>query len=497
MNKNTLIYVSVIVILAKSVAFIRELVLSYYFGMTELTDAFNIAYTIPITIVGFVATAINTSYIPIFHKAESEKGLEEANHFSNTVLYVVFLISALTFILIEVFATPLVTLFASGFDENTAKTATTLTRYMGFSVFLITYNNLIAAFVQLKNKYYTVIYGNIIFYFISILGIVAASIWSISWMALGVVFGYLLESLLITLYAIREKFNFMRLKNLRDPYFKSFVILVLPILVGIFASDINMIVDKTLASRFQGGSISALSYAHKITEAIISIFVTSIIQLAYPRLSKAVYNRDKSKVSEQVLNDFTFLFSIIIPITFLILFWGKQITDLLFLRGKFTKSDSYIVYIILLIYGIGIIPSAVRKYIVRLFYSYGDSKTPAYNSLIVIAINIIFSIVFSFFYGLNGIAMGSTISIYFGAIRLIIKARKLANIKFSKLLNPSLKAITASIIATLVSIVTYTCLHAVVSSNIGSLLSISTFVIAYLVFIKIFKQDHLLTYIKQ
>lgn len=497
MTKNSLLYVSAIVVIAKLIAFIRELVLSYYFGMTEVTDAFNIAYTIPITIIGFVATAINTSYIPVFNKADSEKGRNAANMFSNAVLYVIFLISAGTFIIIQLFAPQIVSLFASGFNSETSEMAVSLTRYMCVSVFLITYNNLISAFVQLKNRYYVVIYGNIIFYVFSIIGIVIASVWSIKWMALGVVIGYFLESLLLTIYAIKEKYKFIRLKGLNSPYFRDFVILVLPVLFGIFASDINMIVGKTLASRFQAGSVSALSYAQKINEAILSIFITSVVQLAYPRISKAVYENNNNKVSSQIENDVTFLSFVIIPVTLYILLFGKQITDLLFLRGAFTENDSQIVYYALLIYTLGLIPSAFRKYIVRIFYSFGDSKTPAFNSVIVILINILLSVILSNCIGLNGIALGASIAILLGAVRLVFKVRKYVKLRLGKFIMPIIKITTLSTCAIVISRTTYSFIEVVFNRNVSTVISGCIFMLSYLILIKAFHLGHLISYIKK
>lgn len=55
-----------IAIIAKISGFARELVLSYFFGASAITDAYIIALTIPTVIFNFVGVGFNSGYIPIY-----------------------------------------------------------------------------------------------------------------------------------------------------------------------------------------------------------------------------------------------------------------------------------------------------------------------------------------------------------------------------------------------------------------------------------------------
>ena len=495
-SKNSLMNITIIVIVAKGIAFLKEFVLAYFFGVSEISDAYNIAYTIPITLLGFLATAINTSYIPIFSRVTTERGEEEAHKFSNALLSVIFIVSTCTFIIIEIFTQPLVNLFASGFNEHVEELTVYLMRHMGIAVFLIAYNSLMSAFVQLKNKYYMVAFSNAFLYIMSIVGIVLAFTWRIEFISWGVVAGYLVEAIVLTKVAIEQGYH-IGFGNPRNEHIRQVIELVVPIMFGSLASEINTIVDKTIASSFQVGSVSVLSYAHKIDAAVVSIFVTSIVQLAYPKISKAVNESRISYIREQMREDVSFLIALTLPIMLFAFVFSKEITDFLFLRGAFIASDSEIVAIALQIYIIALIPTSMRKYLVRIYYSFGDSKTPASNSVFVIATNIIFSIILSRFFGIYGVALGSSISITFGVIRLIVKVKKYVHFEYAEYIGNFVRLAGCGTIMILVSKSCQMLLQHYISSNLLLVLCAGVSLIIYYICMRLLKVDSILDYAKK
>jgi len=478
-NKNSVFSVTILVIIAKTIAFLKEFVLSYYFGVSAISDAYNIAYTIPVTVIGFVAIALNTSYIPLYAKAERQGGSKDANDFSNNVISIVFWLSFVTFLFIEVFAYQVVKIFASGFENETLSLTIKLTRYMAGAVFLIGFNNILAAFVQLKNKYYLVVIYNSFLYIFSIIGIVAGYYWKLELLSIGVLIGYGLETICLIISSYRLHYKFSPPLVHRNSYLNELFVLVLPVLVGSLANEINKIVDKTISSNFATGGVSALSYSHKIDDAILAIFVTSMVSIAYPKLCKFVSEGKLEKLNTQIIKDLIFIATLIFPILLGTIGFHREIVCMLFVRGAFTENDSVIVSIALLIYSIGMLPTAIRKYYVRLYYAFGDSKTPASNSLIVIAINIVLSLILSRIWGLYGVALGSSISISIGAVRLVIGIRKHVVINYRNAFFLGLKVLLASLIMLVLGKVLQYVLSPFLEQNIITLLCIIFCIMVY------------------
>lgn len=77
--KKTAIILMIITIVSKILGFGREVVLSYFYGATNISDAYLISWSIPFIIFGFIGTGISTGYIPMYSNIEKEYGIKEGN----------------------------------------------------------------------------------------------------------------------------------------------------------------------------------------------------------------------------------------------------------------------------------------------------------------------------------------------------------------------------------------------------------------------------------
>lgn len=71
--KKTALIIMVLTIASKLIGFLRELTLSYFYGASDISDAYLIALTIPSVIFSFIGTGLVTSYIPLYSSIEQEK----------------------------------------------------------------------------------------------------------------------------------------------------------------------------------------------------------------------------------------------------------------------------------------------------------------------------------------------------------------------------------------------------------------------------------------
>ena len=78
--------VASLTIFAKLVAIIRQIVLTYFFGASIITDAYILSQTIPNTLFLLVSSAIGVSFMPIFNQMRSEKNDKEAEFFTTRMV---------------------------------------------------------------------------------------------------------------------------------------------------------------------------------------------------------------------------------------------------------------------------------------------------------------------------------------------------------------------------------------------------------------------------
>ena len=69
--KNAAILVIVITLFAKVSGFLRDIVLTYYYGTSEISDAYLVALTIPMTLFAYISISISTALITIISSIKS------------------------------------------------------------------------------------------------------------------------------------------------------------------------------------------------------------------------------------------------------------------------------------------------------------------------------------------------------------------------------------------------------------------------------------------
>ena len=93
-----------VIIIAKLVGMLREVVLANYFGTSNISDAYLIASTVPTLLFYFIGHSISTAYIPIYNKAKNDggerRGIKYTNHIVNIsmifgTLFVILLLVAI------------------------------------------------------------------------------------------------------------------------------------------------------------------------------------------------------------------------------------------------------------------------------------------------------------------------------------------------------------------------------------------------------------------
>ena len=72
--KKAALLVMIITIVSKILGFGREIVLSYVYGASSITDAYLISQTIPLVIFSFISAGVATGFIPMYSRNRKEDG---------------------------------------------------------------------------------------------------------------------------------------------------------------------------------------------------------------------------------------------------------------------------------------------------------------------------------------------------------------------------------------------------------------------------------------
>ena len=488
--KKTAIILMLITVLSKVFGFTREITLSYFYGASGISDAYIISLTIPNVIFSFLGTGISTGYIPLYSQIQHKYGLKRANRYTNNLINILMVLCTIIIVFVFLLTKPIVKMFALGFKGETLALAESFTRITTLGVYFTGLIYVFSGFLQIKGNYVVPALVWIPLNFFIILAITISFNRNVLLLPIGNVIATASQLLLLVPFIYKNGYKYEPLLDRNDKYIKKMVDMALPIIFGVSINQINVLVDRTLASNIAVGGISALNYANRLNYFVQGLFVTSIATVMYPMISKmaALNNFDglKKTISEAInlINLF------VIPATVGAMIFAEPVVKLLFGRGAFDTVAISMTSNALFFYSIGMVGVGLREILSRAFYSLQDTKTPMINAAIALTINIILNIILSKFLGIAGLALATSISAIFCTGLLFISLRKkIGSFGMKNTTISFIKILASSLAMGVVAYLAYNMLLLYFSGNLSLMISICIGALVYFVIIYFMRID--------
>jgi putative peptidoglycan lipid II flippase len=421
--KKTAILLMVIAVLSKVFGFLRDITLSFFYGASSTSDAYIISITITSVLFSFIVVGISTAYIPMYKKIEHDEGLQSATGFTNNLMNIVLVVTTAAIVIGLVFSNVLVKLFALGFDGETLETAVLFTRIALVGVYFTSITQIFISYLQLHGKFTVPAMIGFPFNLIIILSIFISAQTNIIVLAIGSVIAAFVQLLFLLPTLYKTGYRYVPVIHFGDKNIKKMAVIVFPIMIGTSIDQINLMVDKTLASTLVEGGISALTYAIRLNDFVQGIFVLSFVTVMFPLISNMVAQKNTEDFKKSISEVISSVILIVLPASIGIMILSDPIIRLLFGRGHFDEYAINLTSQALFFYSIGSIGYGIREILNRTFYSLQDTKIPMYNASISVVLNIILSLILSSFMGISGLALATSISALFCSTLLVINLR--------------------------------------------------------------------------
>lgn len=445
-----------VTMLSKVLGFGRELVLTYFYGTTGISDVYITAFSIPTVLFASIGTAISTSFIPLFSEIDKNKGRDKSLKFTNNILNIVMIIGCILAILGYIFAEPLVKLFAINFSGDKLNIAVDFTRIMILGIVFMALSSMMTAWLQISGKFTIPGMTGFPFNIFIILGIVISSKGNINTMAVGTLIGIASQFLLQLPYAIKNGYEYKPYINLKDEYVRKMIVLIVPIFIGVAVNQINSIIDKSLASTLGDGAITVLNSANRLNGFVLGLFISTIAAIIYPNLSNLSNGDNTEKFVEAIAQSVNTVILLIIPISIGAIVLAEPVVRIVFERGAFNSEATSMTAIALACYSIGMIGFGLREILNKVFYSIQDTKTPMINGALAMGMNIVFNIILVKFLGYTGIALATSIAALICIILLFNSLKKkIGYFGQDKIIKTTIKSLIAAIVMGLVTYFTY------------------------------------------
>lgn len=488
--KKTAIILMILTIVSKLFGFTRELVLSYFYGASNISDAYLIALTIPSVIFGFIGSGISTGYIPMYSKIEEEYGIKEGNRYTNNLVNLMIVLCTILIIFGLLYTEKLIKVFATGFQGETLALAVKFTRISLVGMYFTGLLAVFKGFLQLKRNFaIPALIGFPLNLFI-ILSIVLSYKTNIVILAIGSVIATAAQLVLLIPFVYREGYRYKFVLNIKDEHIKNMLYIALPVIIGVSVNQINVLIDRTLASSIVEGGITALNYASRLNGFVQGLFISPIVTVLYPTISKMVAENNIKGLKKSVAESISVISLLVVPIIIGSMLFATPVVDLLFGRGAFDIKALSMTSNALFFYSIGMLGFGLRDVLSRAFYSMQDTKTPMINATVGVIINIVLNLILSKYLGIGGLALATSISAIVTTVLLFISLRKkIGPFGMKSIIISFFKILLSSLVMGLLAKLSFDYLLFTFSQNISLIVAVGVGALSYLVIIYFMKID--------
>ncbi|MBG9989131.1 murein biosynthesis integral membrane protein MurJ [Aerococcaceae bacterium DSM 111176] len=491
---RTTITVILLTILAKLFGFARNIVLSYFFGASAVSDAYLVALSIPEVLYDFIIIGISTSFIPIFSQVRLREGDNEAIKFTNNVINHVLLFTLGLFYVGYTFANQIVQIFATGFYGERLNLTIELTQLVLLSMFFTSVVTILNGYLQQKRNFIIPALVGIPLNLSIIVGIILAYYFDQP-LLLGASYSVATLSQLFFVLpaAYKNDFKYRFTLDTKNPYLFQLVKVALPVMIGTSVNQINVLVNRTISSQLAVGSISALNYSYQLVFFVQSVFALSVSSMIFPIMSDYAVQEDFVSFKKIISKTVNLIYLIIFPITVGAIIFPEQVVDLLFGRGNFDGDAIRLTAYALIGYAVGMIANALREVLSRSFYALGDSKTPMKNAMFGVVINVVSAILLSRTFGIMGLSLASSLASIVTTILLFIEIRrKVGQLNLRLFALTVFKSSVAGIIMGIVCLVAYQYLVMITLPIIALAVSIVLGAVTYFVLLILLREQEIL-----
>ena len=408
---------------AKVLGFARELTLAYSYGASAISDAYVVAFSIPTIIFSGIGTAVLTSYISIYTSLQ-RRSPENVREFNDSVTTLIFFLSVVVLGVFWLFDEPIVRLFAVGFVGETFDLAVILSKIMMISILFIGVYFVIQGYLQIYGGFFAVGMVSVPLNIFVVLSILLSGKTQYTVLAWGVVAGYAASWLMLYIAAKRKGYSFRPSFHFRDENIRHLVAMVLPIFLGKTITQLNTMLDRTIASTLPAGSVSALSYGNRIIGFVTSVFVVSVATAIFPQLSRLNALKNTRKLKSTFVTSVGVMSLIVLPISAGAMIFSREIVSVLFLRGAFTQTDVERTAQVVIFYSIGLLAFSIKDVMLNVFYAIQDTVTPTVNSVVALLLNVVLNLALVGKLAHSGLALATSISGIVTLLMLIWSLRR-------------------------------------------------------------------------
>jgi len=389
----------VFTLISRIAGMVRDVMISHIFGANLITDAFNIAFTIPNVLRRFSGEGgFAVVFVPVYFSTLKNGQEQEAKLFYRDAFGLLLVTLCVITSLGMIFSSNLVSVFAAGFLDNPEQfeLTTWMTRGLFPYVFMVSLVALFGSYLQCHRRFAAMAAAPIMLN----LGMIAAMLWGGSYfsvpilvLVIGVLVGGFFQVLLMAWALQRENLWAWPSFSLSTPAMQRMLKLLGPALFGVLVYQLNIVILRQFASFLGEGQISYYYNADRLTQFATGIFGVSIATAALPELSRGIAQFGEQAFFSTLRFTLSITSFVITPCAVGLSVFAEPIISVLYMHGAFGPDDALMTAKTLMAFAPSLIPFSLSRPIIQAFYAQNNTRIPVLVGIITVFVNLILGLV--------------------------------------------------------------------------------------------------------
>lgn len=425
-----------------------RLLITYFYNDTAVLDVFWAAFRLPdmvfqIIIVG----ALSSAFIPVFSKYIGNKN--ESSKLASSMINAIMLVMLILTILLLIYARPLSSLIAGGFDDSQLDLMANLTRIMAAAQLFFGFSSFLTGIIQSHQRFLIPALSPILYNFGIIIGIVTLGpTIGIYGPAVGVVLGALFHLLAQLPLATKLGFRYTPTISPKSSAVSEMLRLMGPRVLTLSLTQIEATIIVTFSSWLSTGTVTLMAIAQQLSAMPVRLIGVPIGQASLPFFAKNSSAKERAELSTMVNHTILEMLYLALPLSAMVLVLRIPLVRLAYGADSFPWAETVLTGKLVAILALSIAARSLTHVLVRVFYALHNTTVPLVANLLSTIINVSVSYYFLFVAqaGILGMAFAITVASILETMVLTAILYGYAKFSIKNLLIPLSKILLSTLI---------------------------------------------------
>jgi putative peptidoglycan lipid II flippase len=394
---------------SRGTGFLRTLVLAYVLGIGAVSTAYNNANTLPNAVYDLMLGGILTSVVVPLLVNAAKRDADGGEAYDQRM----FTLATMALFALTVVATLAAALLVDLYAHDLKPSVHHLTVIFAFffvpQIFFYGVSSLAGGVLNARGHFaspmWTPVINNVVVIAVLLLFIAvggtsgsatAITGSQVQLLGLGTTLGIVAQTVALIPFLRRAGFRWHPRFDFRRDEVAEIMQMAAPLFGYILTTQVSFLVVQNVANaawrHAQADGFATYTYAWQLFQMPYAIVGISVITALLPRMSAHAAERRYGDVKRDFSGGVRLSSVIVVPASLLLLVLGAPFAEALFGYGSTSASDAKYIGMVFGIFSLGLVPYMMFQLMLRVFYAMHDSRTPMYIGVLVMAANIVVSL---------------------------------------------------------------------------------------------------------